>query len=94
MHDEAARAEDTDWPQILALYGLLEQVAPNPMVTLNRAVAVARWRARRAALDLLGTLEADDRHREHHRFHTVRAHLLERPATPMRPSTATGPRRA
>ena len=41
VHDEAARAEDTDWPQVLALYGVLERMAPNPMVTLNRAVALA-----------------------------------------------------
>ena len=41
VHDEAARAEDTDWPQILALYGLLERMADNPMVTLNRAIAAA-----------------------------------------------------
>jgi len=77
VHDEAARAEDTDWPQILALYRLLEQVGPNPMVTLNRAVALAEVEGPTAALDLLGTLEADARVAGHHRFHTVRAHLLE-----------------
>ena len=41
MHDEAARAEDTDWPQILALYGLLKRMSDNPMVTLNHAIAAA-----------------------------------------------------
>ena len=47
VHDEAARAEDTDWPQVLALYGVLERIAPNPIVTLNRAVALAMVRGRR-----------------------------------------------
>jgi RNA polymerase sigma factor (sigma-70 family) len=77
VHDEAPRAEDTDWPQILALYGLLERIAPNPMVTLNHAVAVAMVRGPRAGLDLLGTLDDDDRMAEHHRLEAVRAHLLE-----------------
>jgi RNA polymerase sigma factor (sigma-70 family) len=77
VHDEAPRAEDTDWPQILALYGLLERIAPNPMVTLNHAVAVAMVRGPRAGLDLLGTLDDDDRMAEHHRLAAVRAHLLE-----------------
>jgi RNA polymerase sigma factor (sigma-70 family) len=77
VHDEAPRAADTDWPQILALYGLLERIAPNPMVTLNHAVAVAMVRGPRAGLDLLGTLDADERMAEHHRLEAVRAHLLE-----------------
>jgi RNA polymerase sigma factor (sigma-70 family) len=77
VHDEAARAEDTDWPQILALYGMLERISPNPMVTLNRAVAVAMVHGPREALDLLGTLDGDDRVAGHHRLHAVRAHLLE-----------------
>ena len=50
VHDEAAAAEDTDWPQILALYDLLERIAPNPMVTLNRAVAVAMVHGPQAGL--------------------------------------------
>ena len=53
VHDEAPSADATDWPQILALYELLERVAPNPMVTLNRAVAVAMVHGPRAGLDLL-----------------------------------------
>ena len=53
VHAEAARAEDTDWPQILALYELLERISPNPMVTLNRAVAVAMVQGPRAGLELL-----------------------------------------
>jgi predicted RNA polymerase sigma factor len=77
IHDEAARAEDTDWPQILALYQLLERVAPNPMVTLNRAVALAMVQGPRAGLDLLATLAADERLAKHYRLDGVRAHLLE-----------------
>lgn len=75
VHDEAARAEDTDWPQILTLYGLLERISDNPMVTLNRAVALAMVRGTRAGLDLLETL--DVRLTGHHRLDAVRAHLLE-----------------
>jgi RNA polymerase sigma factor (sigma-70 family) len=77
VHDEAARAADTDWPQIVALYELLERISPNPMVTLNHAVAVAMVRGPRAGLDLLGSLDADDRLASHHRLDAVRAHLLE-----------------
>jgi RNA polymerase sigma factor (sigma-70 family) len=77
VHDEAARAEDTDWPQILALYGLLEQISPNPVVTLNRAVAVAMVEGPEPGLDILRALEADDRMAKYHRLHAVRAHLLE-----------------
>ena len=78
LHDEAERAEDTDWPQILALYELLESLAPNPMVTLNRAVAVAEVRGPEEGLELLATLDGDPRLAEHHRLPAVRAHLLER----------------
>jgi RNA polymerase sigma factor (sigma-70 family) len=77
VHDEAERAEDTDWPQILALYELLDRISPNPMVTLNRAVAVAMVHGPEAGLDLLGTLDADKRVSTHHRLDAVRAHLLE-----------------
>ena len=58
VHDEAARAEDTDWPQILALYGLLERMSDNPMVMLNRAIAVAMVHGPRAGLELLDALDA------------------------------------
>ena len=61
IHDEASSADETDWPQILALYEVLEQVSPGPVVTLNRAVAVAMVHGPRAGLALLGTLDADDR---------------------------------
>lgn len=77
IHDEAARAEDTDWPQILVLYELLERLAPNPMVTLNHAVALAMVRGPAAGLELLATLDGDARMADHHRLHAVRAHLLE-----------------
>jgi RNA polymerase sigma factor (sigma-70 family) len=76
VHAEARRAEDTDWPQILALYDLLERIAPNPMVTLNRAVAVGMVDGPRAGLDVLAALD-DERIAEHHRLHAIRAHLLE-----------------
>jgi RNA polymerase sigma factor (sigma-70 family) len=77
IHDEAARADDTDWPQIVVLYELLGSIAPNPMVTLNQAVAVAMVDGARAGLDLLATLDADERMAGHHRVAAVRAHLLE-----------------
>jgi RNA polymerase sigma factor (sigma-70 family) len=77
VHAESARAEDTDWAQIVALYELLERLSPNPMVTLNHAVAVAMVRGPRAGLELLAALDADDRMAEHHRLDAVRAHLLE-----------------
>ena len=70
-------AEETDWPQILALYEILERIAPNPMATLNRAVAVAMVDGPQAGLALLDELDADDRIGDHHRLHAVRAHLLE-----------------
>ena len=77
VHDEAARYEDTDWPQILALYELLMQVNDNPVVALNHAVAVAMTRGPGAGLDLLGQLESDRRIAGDHRLEAVRAHLLE-----------------
>jgi len=75
VHDEALRVEDTDWPQILALYGLLERMSDNPMVTLNRAVAVAMVHGPRAGLELLATLAGDPRLRDHYRLAAVRAHM-------------------
>jgi len=77
VHAEAPRAEDTDWPQVLALYQLLERLAPNPMVTLNHAVALAMVRGPEAGLELLATLDGDERLAGHHRLDAVRAHLLE-----------------
>jgi RNA polymerase sigma factor (sigma-70 family) len=78
VHDEAARAEDTDWPQIVALYDLLQRMSDNPMVSLNRAIAVAMVQGPSAGLDLLKPLDADSRIAGHHRLDAVRAHLLER----------------
>lgn len=78
VHDEAARAEDTDWPQILALYGLLKRMSDNPMVALNHAIAAAMVHGPVAGLELLTALDADARLANHHRLDAVRAHLLER----------------
>jgi RNA polymerase sigma factor (sigma-70 family) len=77
VHAEARSAEETDWPQILALYELLEQFGPNPMVTLNRAVAVAMVKGPSVALELLDQLTADERIATSHRLDAVRGHLLE-----------------
>ncbi len=77
VHDEAEQAEETDWPQILALYAALEHVAPGPVVTLNRSVAVAMVHGPRAGLALLGTLAGDARLEHTHRADAVRGHLLE-----------------
>jgi RNA polymerase sigma factor (sigma-70 family) len=77
VHDEAPSAADTDWPQILALYEVLESMSPGPVVTLNRAVAVAMVHGPRAGLALLGTLDADERMTHTHRLEAVRGHLLE-----------------
>ena len=77
VHDEASRAEDTDWPQILALYELLKRVAPSPMVTLNHAIAVAMVHGPSKGLELLRTLDTDARLSGHYRLDAVRAHLQE-----------------
>jgi predicted RNA polymerase sigma factor len=77
VHDEAAHPDETDWPQILALYELLERISPNPMITLNHAVAVAMVRGPQAGLERIAGLERDPRVAEHHRLEAVRAHLLE-----------------
>ena len=77
VHDEAPRPEDTDWPQILALYTVLKGLSDNPMVALNHAVATAMVEGPTAGLRLLNGLDADGRMRHHHRLHAVRAHLLE-----------------
>jgi len=77
VHDEAVRAEDTDWPQILALYDLLKRMSDNPMVELNHAIAAAMVYGPSAGLDLLNGLDADERLTGHHRLDAVRAHLLE-----------------
>jgi RNA polymerase sigma factor (sigma-70 family) len=78
LHDEAARAEDTDWAQILALYEVLRRMSDNPMVSLNHAIAVAMVRGPAAGLALLASLDADERIAGHYRLDAVRAHLLEK----------------
>jgi RNA polymerase sigma factor (sigma-70 family) len=78
IHDEAARAEDTDWAQILALYSLLRKLADNPMVTLSYAIAAAMVHGPAAGLALLDELDRDARLAGHYRLDAVRAHLLER----------------
>jgi RNA polymerase sigma factor (sigma-70 family) len=77
VHDEAATMAETDWPQILGLYDLLELVAPNPFTALSRTVAVAMVRGPQAGLELVAALEADKRLARHHRLLAVRAHLRE-----------------
>jgi RNA polymerase sigma factor (sigma-70 family) len=83
VHDEAPTAAATDWPQILALYTVLERVAPNPAVTLNRAVALAEVRGPAAGLALLDRLAADERLSASHHLVSVRAHLLELAGDPV-----------
>ncbi|HEU5049807.1 MAG TPA: RNA polymerase subunit sigma-24, partial [Gemmatimonadales bacterium] len=78
VHDEAPSTEETDWVEILALYGLLERMTSNPMVALNRAIAAAMVDGPDAGLQLLDALEADGRLAGHYRLDAVRGHLLER----------------
>jgi RNA polymerase sigma factor (sigma-70 family) len=75
LHDRAPTAADTDWPQILALYGLLEQVSGSPVVTLNKAVAAAMAHSPEAGLAVLDAI--DEQLAGSHRLDAVRAHLLE-----------------
>jgi RNA polymerase sigma factor (sigma-70 family) len=77
VHDEAARAEDTDWPQILALYGLLKRMSDNPMVALNHAIAASMVHGPRAGLELLNVLDGDSRIAGHYRLDAVRGHFYE-----------------
>jgi RNA polymerase sigma factor (sigma-70 family) len=77
VHSEAKSTEDTDWAQVLILYKLLDRMAPNPMVTLNRAIATAMVHGADAGLALLDTLAADKRVAGHYRLSAVRAHLLD-----------------
>ena len=77
LHDEAPTAAETDWPQILALYWVLERVMPSPIVTLNRAVAVAMVQGPRAGLELLESVANAESLAQTHRVDAVRGHLLE-----------------
>jgi RNA polymerase sigma factor (sigma-70 family) len=78
VHDEAASTEETDWAEILGLYGLLQRMSDNPMVTLNHAIATAMVHGPAAGLERLDALASDPRMQGHHRLDAVRAHLLER----------------
>ncbi|WP_431683823.1 RNA polymerase sigma factor [Kitasatospora sp. KL5] len=77
VHDEAATAESTDWPQILALYGVLERLSDNPVVSLNRAVAAAMVHGPHVGLELLAALDTPGRLAGHQRLYAARAHLEE-----------------
>ncbi|CAM3832821.1 RNA polymerase sigma factor [Kibdelosporangium persicum] len=77
LHDDARTPEDTDWPQILVLYKILSRMRPNPMVTLNHAIALSMVDGPGAGLAMLATLDDDSRLSGHHRLDAVRAHLLE-----------------
>jgi RNA polymerase sigma factor (sigma-70 family) len=77
-HADAATAAETNWAQVHALYLILERIAPNPMVTLNRAIALAEFDGPWAGLALLSILDDDERMAGHHRLLSVRAHLLEK----------------
>jgi predicted RNA polymerase sigma factor len=88
VHDEAPAAEATDWPHILALYGLLRQASDNPVVALNQAVAAAMVHGPRTGLELLDALAGDARIATGHRCHAVRAQLLELAGDPNAASTA------
>jgi len=78
LHCEAARAEDTDWPQIVRLYGVLERLQPSPIVSLNRAVAVAMVEGPQPALALIDRLAATGELDSYHLLHAARADLLRR----------------
>lgn len=77
LHDTAARAENTDWPQILALYELLKRISDNPMVSLNHAIAAAMVHGPSKGLALLAALDQNPHLAGHYRLDSVRAHLLE-----------------
>ena len=78
LHCQAARFEDTDWPQILRLYDLMERLQPSPIVSLNRAVAVAMVQGPRAGLELIDAIAAGGDLEEYHLLHSARADLLRR----------------
>ena len=78
LHCEAARAEDTDWPQIVRLYDVLERLQPSPIVSLNRAVAIAMVEGPLSALALIDKLAATGELDGYHLLHATRADLLRR----------------
>jgi RNA polymerase sigma-70 factor (ECF subfamily) len=78
LHDEAATAADTDWRQIAALYGVLGEVAPSPVVELNRAVAVAMAFGPQEGLVIVDRVAAEGSLEQYHLLHATRADLLRR----------------
>jgi RNA polymerase sigma-70 factor (ECF subfamily) len=88
LHCRAVRANDTDWPQILRLYDVLEHVQPSPIVSLNRAVAVAMVRGPESALAIIDTLAAAGDLDEFHLLHAARADLLRRLGSSERAATS------
>ena len=84
VHDQAPRVEDTDWPQILALYEVMRRLSDNPMVSLNHAIASAMVHGPEAGLALIDTLDRDTRIAGHYRLDAVRGHLYERAGDPDR----------
>jgi predicted RNA polymerase sigma factor len=84
VHAEASRVEDTDWPQILALYDVLVGMSDNPMAKLNRVIAAAMVQGPSVGLNLLTELDLDPRIAGHHRLDAVRGHLLEMAGEPER----------
>jgi RNA polymerase sigma-70 factor (ECF subfamily) len=83
LHCRAARAEDTDWPQIVRLYDLLERLQPSPIVSLNRAVAIAMADRPQPALAIIDALTATDDLENYHLLHAARADLLRRIGSPV-----------
>ena len=77
IHDEAPTVEDTDWPQIVALYTVLKRISNNPMVALNHAIATAMVDGPAAGLTLIDAVASEGSLKGHHRLDAVRAHLLE-----------------
>ncbi|MFF7727710.1 RNA polymerase sigma factor [Streptomyces sp. NPDC008001] len=84
IHDEAPSTEETDWAEVLILYKILDRIAPNPVVTLNRAVATAMVHGPAEGLALLATLDGDKRIAGHYRLDAVRGHLLDLAGEPER----------
>jgi RNA polymerase sigma-70 factor (ECF subfamily) len=78
VHCQAARVEDTDWPQIVRLYDVLERLQPSPVVALNRAVAIAMVEGPRTGLAIIDGLAADSDLDNYHLLHAARADLLRR----------------
>ncbi len=92
VHCRAGRAEDTDWPQIVRLYELLERLQPSPIVSLNRAVAVAMASGPEAALEIVDRLAAAGDLDNYHLLHAARADLLRRLGPRRKRRRATGAR--